>query len=98
MGVTFQESACVCVWGGITSEQTKLVYTVWYSWYCDYRYLTMRLCADGGVFEWGRGEFPGAQTVMLRDKDWRGPSSDVTTLTPESQLNECRRTLMNRHI
>lgn len=58
----------------------------------------MRLCVDVRVFKWGRGELPGTQTVILRDKDWRGPGSDVTTLTPESQLNECRRTLMNRHI
>ena len=58
----------------------------------------MHLCADVCVFEWGRGELPGTTTVILRDKDWRGPGSNVTTLTPESQLNECQQTLMNQHI
>lgn len=56
VGVTFQESSCVCVcfcW--ITSEQTRLVYRVCYIWYCDDRELTMRLCADVGVFGWGWG-------------------------------------------
>lgn len=57
----------------------------------------MCLCVDVCVCERGRGELPGARTLILRDKDWRGPGSDVTTPTPESQLNECRRTLMNRH-
>lgn len=53
---------------------------------------------DVCVFERGRGvNFQPPRTLMLCDKDWRGPGSDVTTLTPEGQLNECRRTLMNRH-
>lgn len=57
----------------------------------------MLSCVDVCVCEQGRGELPGARTLIVRDKDWRGPGSDVTTPTPESQLNECRRTLMNRH-
>lgn len=86
----------LCV-GGITRVQTKLADTVYCLYYCDYSCLAVCLCVDVCVCERGRGERPGARTLILRDKDWRGPGSDVTTPTPESQLNECRRTLMNRH-
>lgn len=42
------------------------------------------------------GELPLSQTLILCDSDWRGPGSDVTTLTPGNLVNGCLWTLMNR--
>lgn len=48
-------------------------------------------------FERGRGELLLSQMVILCDRDWRGPGSNVTTLTPENLVNGRWSTLMNRH-
>lgn len=55
------------------------------------------LCVYVCVLEWGRGELLPSQMLILCDRDWRGPGSDVTTLTPENRVNGCYWTLMNRH-
>lgn len=45
----------------------------------------MCVCA----FDWGSGELLPSWTLILCDRDWRGPGSDVTTLTPENRVNGC---------
>ncbi|KAI4817736.1 hypothetical protein KUCAC02_011115 [Chaenocephalus aceratus] len=36
------------------------------------------------ITEWEKGELQPSQTLIRRDRDWRGPGSDVTTMTPEN--------------
>lgn len=89
--VSVASSSPSCVW--YVCVQAGLVYTVYQVCCCDYRGMALlHVCV------WrGRGEPLHSRTLILCDRDWRGPASDVTTLTLENRLNGCRWTLMNRH-
>jgi len=50
--------------------------------------MCMRVCVCL-YFEWGRGELLHSQMLILCDRDWRGPNTNVTTLTPENPVNGC---------
>lgn len=75
--------------------QVVLVYTVYHVCCRDKRQGFVAVVCS--CFKRGRGELQLSQMLILCDRDWRGPSSNVTTLTPENPVNGCWSTLMNRH-